>query len=84
MFFNRYAFLLTSPVVAVYLLAYFWIIQRPPESESLTKDDSDIQREKQRLLDSEDGELDEISGTLSLNIDIYTLSSTNTRLNVFI
>ncbi|VDI01087.1 battenin [Mytilus galloprovincialis] len=58
---TKYAFLLTSPVVVVYLLAYFWIIQIPPESESLTKDDSDIQKEKQRLLDSEDGELDEIS-----------------------
>ncbi|XP_071120015.1 battenin-like [Mytilus edulis] len=58
---TKYAFLLTSPVVVVYLLAYFWIIQIPPESLSLTKDDSDIQKEKQRLLDNEDGELDEIS-----------------------
>ncbi|XP_052064252.1 battenin-like [Mytilus californianus] len=62
---TKYAFLLTSPVVVVYLLAYFWIIQRPPESEYLTKDDSDIQKEKQRLLDdSEEGELDEISETV--------------------
>ncbi|XP_063400661.1 battenin-like [Mytilus trossulus] len=58
---TKYAFLLTSPVVVVYLIAYFWIIKIPPESENLTKDDSDIQKEKQRLLDSEDGELDEIS-----------------------
>ncbi|CAC5391922.1 BTS [Mytilus coruscus] len=62
---TKYAFLLTSPVVVVYLLAYFWIIQRPPESDSLTQDDSDIQKEKQRLLDdSEEGELDEISETV--------------------
>lgn len=51
--------------MVVYLLAYFWIIQRPPESDSLTQDDSDIQKEKQRLLDdSEEGELDEISETV--------------------
>jgi hypothetical protein len=54
---------LTSPVVLLYLLAYFWIIKIPPESEELTRNDPDIQQEKEGLLENnekdENGQLDE-------------------------
>ena len=62
---TKNAFLLTSPVVLLYLLAYFWIIKIPPESEELTRNDPDIQQEKEGLLENnekdENGQLDEIS-----------------------
>ena len=71
----RNAFLLTSPVVLLYLLAYFWIIKIPPESEELTRNDPDIQQEKEGLLENnekdENGQLDEISGILFKFSDYY-------------
>lgn len=62
---TKNAFLLTSPVVLLYLLAYFWIIRIPPESEELTRNSPDIQKEKEGLLENceedENEQLDEIS-----------------------
>ena len=59
---------MTSPVVLLYLLAYFWIIKIPPESKELTKNDPDIQQEKEGLLENneedENEQLDEKSGIL--------------------
>lgn len=75
MYIFRNAFLLTSPVVLLYLLAYFWIIKIPPESEELTRNDPDIQQEKEGLLENnekdENGQLDEISGILFKFSDYY-------------
>ena len=66
---------MTSPVVLLYLLAYFWIIKIPPESEKLTRNDPDIQQEKEGLLENnekdENGQLDEISGILFKFSDYY-------------
>lgn len=75
MYIFRNAFLFTSPVVLLYLLAYFWIIKIPPESEELTRNDPDIQQEKEGLLENnendENGQLDEISGILFKFSDYY-------------
>ena len=62
----RYAFLLTSPAVAVYLFSYFFIIQAPNQPEHL-EPPSQIQSdpEKERLLANNviNGDTGEVQGT---------------------
>lgn len=58
---TKYAFLLTSPVVLVYLLSYFWIIRRPADSDLPSNNSSDIQEKKSLLSEGSGGELDEVS-----------------------